>query len=768
MTATQEIAPPSGNSPGNDIADVLLQRRYLRKDPDGKVLETPREMYMRVANAIAAVGLRYGASPDDVQRQARIWCESMLEGKFLPNTPTLVNAGRPGGQLSACFVLRIGDSIAEIFEALGQMAVIQKSGGGTGFAFDELRPSGDLVASSGGTTTGPIAFMKVFDAASGAIQQGSHRRGANMAMMKVGHPDILVFINAKRDTHSLNNFNISVKVDDAFMDKLFHDREAAHVVENPRDKKRYVIPKGVSPASYRLQDLRPLEVGTDECYTVGDVWDMIVRNAHQTGEPGIGFIDRVNRDNPTPHVGTINATNPCGEQPLMNQESCNLGSLNVAGFVRPDGSDMDWPELAQAIDHAVRFLDNVIDANHWPLPQVKKMSCGNRKIGLGIMGLADALVLLGLRYDSDGAVAFAGRLGEFLREHAHRTSQELAEEKGCFPNWDGSVWQTERNKPMRNATCTTIAPTGSISIIARCSSGIEPIFRYAYKRRALDNSEFHQLHPLLERLGTSQGWLTDRMKTELMAGVDPKDLRQIPQDLRAVLVTAHEIAPEWHVAMQAALQANIDNAVSKTVNLPAEATMEDVDKVLRLAYERGCKGTTVYRDGSRPNQVISAGSESQPPIGAKSGPRPRPRVATGTTSKFRMGCGTLFVTVNKDDTGICEVFANLGKAGGCPSQSEATCRAVSAALRSGVDPSVMIDQLSGIRCLSAAVARKANKEVDVLSCPDAIARAIKEAMGVPDPEPASWFRRVCEECGRPMRREANCVVCDFCGESKCG
>lgn len=764
MSEKSPIETRTSESRQSDIAEELLKRRYLRKESSGQVVETADQMYMRVATAVADVDLRHGVSSDDVRRRAGTWYELMAEHKFLPNTPTLVNAGKPGGQLSACFVLRIGDSIAEIFETLGQMAAIQKSGGGTGFAFDELRPSGDLVASSGGTTTGPLAFMKIFDAATGGIQQGSHRRGANMALMRMSHPDILMFIHAKRNMGQLNNFNLSVKVDDAFMQRLLHDPNTPHIVVNPRDKRQYVIPRIVSPSSYRLQDLRPLEAGTDDCYTVADIWDMIVLNAHETGEPGVCFIDRVNRDNPTCHIGTINATNPCGEQPLLDGEGCNLGSLNVAAFVLADRSDVDWPELGRAIHQCVRFLDNVVDANSWPLARVREISCANRKIGLGIMGLADALVLLGMRYDSDEAIAFAGRLGEFLREHAHRASRELAEERGSFPNWEGSVWQTEHNTPMRNATCTTIAPTGSISIIAKCSSGIEPIFRYAYRRRALDNGEFIQFHPLLERLGSEQGWLSGRVRMELTAGVEPRDLRQIPQRVRDVLVTSHEIAPQWHVAMQAALQAYIDNAVSKTVNLPADATVEDVDRIFRLAYEQGCKGITVYRDSSRPEQVLS-GVHMSP---AKGEPRPRPRTTTGTTSKFRMGCGTLFVTVNKDEKGICEVFANLGKAGGCPSQSEATCRAVSAALRSGVDPVVMVDQLSGIRCLSAAVARKANREVQVLSCPDAIARAMKEAMGAADPGPLSAFRQVCQECGRPTRREANCVVCDYCGDSKCG
>jgi len=768
MNKTNPIETGPSQPNQTDIGAVLLKRRYLLKNAGGQVSETPEQMYTRVAAAIAGVDLRYGVSEDDVRRRADIWRDLMASGRFLPNTPTLVNAGKPNGQLSACFVLPVGDSITEIFEALGYMAAIQKAGGGTGFAFDQLRPSGDLVASSGGKTTGPIVFMGVFDIATGGIQQGSHRRGANIGLMSVSHPDIAMFINAKRNARALRNFNLSVKVENQFMNKLVRDRSTPHIVENPRDKRQYVIPRTINPTSYRLQDLTPIGADPGSCYSVGDVWDMIVRNAHATGEPGISYIDRVNEDNLTPNLGRINATNPCGEQPLLDYEACNLGSLNISKFVRPDRSGVDWLQLQEAISHTVRFLDNVIDANHWPLPQVKEISCGNRKIGLGIMGFADTLILLGMRYDSDEGIGFGRQLGEFLREHAHRSSQELAGEKGRFPNWEGSVWQTEHNKPMRNAACTTIAPTGSISLIAGCSSGIEPIFKHACMRRALDGSEFIQLHPLLERIGMEQGWLTEQVRAELMAGADPKDIHQVPRSLSEILVTAHDIAPAWHVYMQAALQVNIDNAVSKTANLTSNATVEDVDRVFRLAYNRRCKGITVYRDNSRPEQVLSALRGPGHRVEATPGPRPRPRVTTGTTSKFRMGCGTLFVTVNRDDEGVCEVFANLGKAGGCPSQSEATCRVVSTALRSGVDPEVVIDQLSGIRCLSAAVARKANKGVDVLSCPDAIARALKEAMGAADIGSTSPFRETCEECGRPMRWEANCAVCDYCGDSKCG
>jgi ribonucleoside-diphosphate reductase alpha chain len=494
---------------------------------------------------------------------------------------------------------------------------------------------------------------------------------------------------------------------------------------------------------------------------------MIVVNAHATGEPGVSFIDRVNEGNLTPQLGRINATNPCGEQPLLDYESCNLGSLNISRFVLPDGSDMDWQNLAMTTSHAVRFLDNVVDVNYWPVPQIGKVSLGNRKIGLGIMGFADALFLLGIRYDSDGAVSLAERLSQFVQEQAHQTSQELAAKRGCFPNWEGSAWDTDHHTPMRNAGCTTIAPTGSISIIAKCTGGIEPIYSLAYKRRALDGTEFVQVHPLLERIGVEQGWMTRKVRQVLISRAKVEEIRGIPRQIAEVLVTAHQVAPKWHVRIQAAFQSNVDNAVSKTVNLPADATVEGVEEVFQLAYRLGCKGVTVYRDSSRENQVFSATEGAAESDSAALGPRPRSRVTAGKTSKFRMGCGTLFVTVNRDDKGICEVFANLGKAGGCPAQSEATCRAVSAALRSGVDPRVMIDQLDRIRCLSAAVARKSNKGVDVLSCPDAIAKALQEALGRTEPSQEHWFAKKCPECGRNLRFESGCDVCD-CGYSNCG
>jgi ribonucleoside-diphosphate reductase alpha chain len=761
----KELAESGFSQP--DISQEVLKRRCLLKDRDGKVIETPEQMYMRVAKTIAEVESRYGVAEQAIQQLCEIFYKLMVNGKFLPNSPTLMNAGQPGGLLSACFVLPVNDSINEIFEAVRNTALIQKAGGGTGFAFDRLRPTGDIVASSGGTTSGPISFWRVISETTNAIQQGAHRRGANMGMMSVEHPDILKFIHAKQDMTSFNNFNISVKVTDAFMRSLRDNPDVPHVLTNPRTQHRYHIPRTVDLHSYRIQDLRSIGGDRTECYAVQDIWKMIVSNAHATGEPGVCYIDRVNEDNPTPSIGSINATNPCGEQPLLDFEACNLGSLNISKFVLPDGSDMNWNALGETVECAVRFLDDVIDATHWPIPEIRDISLGNRKIGLGVMGFADTLALLGIRYDSDDAVGFAERVGQLIRGAAHRASEKLAQQRGSFPNWQDSIWNTNRQIPMRNAACTTIAPTGSISIIAKCSSGIEPIYSLAYTRRVLDGAEFIQLHPLLERLGAEQGWMNERMRAELMSGSEPKEVSGIPLGLIDVLVTAHEIAPEWHVRIQAAFQSNIDNAVSKTVNLPASATVDDVSGVFRLAYELNCKGVTVYRDNSRRSQVLSVVEEVERSTEAPLGPRPRARITTGKTSKFRMGCGTLFVTVNKDDKGVCEVFANLGKAGGCPSQSEATCRVVSAALRSGVDPKVMIDQLGGIRCLSAAVARRSNQGVDVLSCPDAIARALEEALEGTNVTRQRTYVKKCPECGRSMRLESGCDVCE-CGYCRCG
>lgn len=749
------------------IQNKLLQQRYLLKDKNGKVVENKYQMFRRVANAVVQAEKSYKCPPETVKAIGQDFYDIMSKGLFLPNSPTLMNAGRKNAMLSACFVLPVQDSIEDIFGAVKATALIQRAGGGTGFAFDALRPTGDTVASSGGKTSGPISFWKVFAETTNAIQQGAHRRGANMAMMSVQHPDILKFINAKNDLEKFSNFNISVKITDEFMEELLDYPDVQHRVINPRTEKSYRLPKNIDIDSYTINDLIPTGKTDIPCYTTCEIWDMIIKNAHATGEPGICFIDRVNENNPTPNMGQIEATNPCGEQPLLDFESCNLGSIDISQFVLPSSDDINWQLLNSTIHTAVRFLDDIIDVNHYPILDIQSVTRSNRKIGLGIMGFADALILLGIRYNSDEAVNFAIILSEFIQKTAHQASEKLAWEKGRFINFNGSIWDKDNARPMRNASCTTIAPTGSISILAGCSSGIEPVFKFAYQRTALDGQKFIELHPLIEKIGADQGWLTEVVTKELFEGTNPADIHGIPEELASLMVNAHQVSPQCHVKIQAAFQAHIDNAVSKTVNLPTDAKPEDVDEIYKLAYKLGCKGITVYRDQSRDQQVFNSlknksdNSEIQPL-------KPRVQKTTGQTTKYRMGCGTLFVTVNKDENGLCEVFANLGKAGGCPSQSEATCRAVSAALRSGVRPEVLIEQLKGIRCLSTIAGRKTNKDIDVLSCPDAIAIAIQEAMGHSDEYKETPSQYKCPDCSYLLRKETGCNVCDNCGFSKCG
>ncbi len=757
---------------GSDLRSQLLARRYLMKDSQGRVIETPTQMFLRVARAVAYAEKGYGASEQQVAAMARRLYRLMAGGLFLPNSPTLMNAGRPQGLLSACFVLPIEDSIEGIFDSVACTARIQKAGGGTGFSFDSLRPTGDLVSSSGGKTSGPISFLRVFAQTTEAVQQGAHRRGASMGMMSIQHPDILKFIHAKQDTSAFCNFNLSVKLPDAFMAALRDAPDEPHVVINRRSERAYVIPKAVDVQNYAIQDLLPADQPQGRCFTRRDLWDLIVSNAHTSGEPGICFIDRINESNPTPHVGNIEATNPCGEQPLLPYEACNLGSINLAKCVRRDRSEINWAKLDYVTEMAVRFLDDVIDVNYYPDRRIREITLGNRKIGLGVMGFADCLILMSIRYDSEDAVNLASQISEFIQRRAHAASRQLAESRGVFPNWSGSVWDTRAHTSTRNASCTTIAPTGSISLIAECSGGIEPLYGLVSRRRALEGNEFVLIHPLLEKLGVSEGWMTEEVRQALFGGTHPMQIPGIPEGTARLLVTAHEVAPEWHVRMQAAFQANTDNAVSKTVNLPPQASVADVETVFRLAYELRCKGITVYRDGSRSGQTLSkAHLVSDPTNTHGETARPRSRVTTGATTKFKMGCGTLFVTVNRDDRGLCEVFANLGKAGGCPAQSEATCRTISTALRAGVDPHELSEQLRGIRCLSTVSARNNGKQVDVQSCPDAIARAMREALSG-DSESAKPSAiptgRLCPWCRSVMRRESGCFVCDRCLHSSCG
>ena len=1087
-----------------DNARVVLERRYLRKDDQGRPIETPEEMLRRVASAVAASERLYGG---EAQRWAERFYEAMAGLVFLPNSPTLMNAGRSLGQLAACFVLPVEDSIESIFEAVKHTAVIHKSGGGTGFSFSRIRPARDMVKTTHGVSSGPVSFMTIFDTATETIKQGGTRRGANMGMLRIDHPDIEEFITAKLDEKRLNNFNISVAVTDAFMEALRSGGEFALV--NPRTGE-VVRREGAA----RL-------------------FDLIVTSAWRSGEPGVVFIDTVNRANPTPQLGDIEATNPCvtgdtwvmtaegprqaasllarpvtlvtggqehrsaeagffstgvkpvfrlktregyslrltanhkvlraaaftryrlatewvearelspgdllvlndhrglsawpgryglaegylvglllgdgtlkrdkavlsfwpratavgaggqarpgvmeaaaafaaelphrsdfsgwvavpdrgeqrlslaalkaichdlgmgpghkritpvveegssefyrgllgglfdadgsvqgsrakgvsvrlsqsdlatlqavqrmllrlgiasaiyerrrpegqtplpdshggaraypvkaqhelvvsgenlarfeeligfrdeekaarlraqlsgyrrrlnrerfvarfeallpdgeeevydvqvpghnrfdagglvvhncGEQPLLPYESCTLGSIDLGKLAK--GGEVDWERLAEMVRLGVRFLDDVVDANRYPLPEIERMSKGNRKIGLGIMGFADLLIQLGIPYNSEAALAKAEELMAAIEAEAVKASQELARERGNFPNFPGSVFERRGEKLRRNATVTTIAPTGTISIIAGASSGIEPLFAVSYVRRVLGGEELVEVHPVFRRMAEEHGFYSPELMRRIAENGSIQHLTDIPEEVRRVFITSHDVSPEWHVRIQAAFQRHTDNAVSKTINFPREATVEDVRRAYLLAYELGCKGITVYRDGSREEQVLSTGKRRK-----QVGPRPRPPMTTGTTQRISTGCGKLYVTINRDEQGICEVFAQMGKTGGCAaSQIEAIGRLTSLALRSGVKTESIIKQLAGIRCPQPAW----NNGKLVLSCADAISRVLSQQAGIsaPQPKPASGLvLGTCPDCGGPLLHEGGCITCRECGFSRC-
>jgi len=587
----------------SDNALVTLHSRYLMKDPDGNVLETPVQLFKRVAQHVAAAEQRYGDS-SAVEQAAAAFHAAMASGKFLPNSPTLMNAGRRVAMLSACFVLPIEDSVEGIFEAVKNAAIIQKAGGGTGFSFDRLRPTGDYVASSGGRTSGPISFWRVFCQATRAIQQGAFRRGANMGMMSVDHPDILKFITAKSDLAEFENFNISVKVTDKFMADLRSSGSSPHIVVNPRTGQQYHLPKTLDIKDYSLGDLIPVG-GTPPAGVYGraGIWNLIISGAWATGEPGVCFIDRVNDDNPTPKLGRVEATNPCGEQPLLDYEACNLGSIDISKFVT-DGR-LNEPALREMIRLAVRFLDDVIDVSDFALPQVAAICQGNRKIGLGIMGLADAMFLLGIKYDSEDGIMFGRRIAAILTEEAFAASRALAERRGPFPNWPDSTW-AQRGRKMRNAAVTTVAPTGTLSILAGCSGGIEPVFALAFHRYVMGKRLLEVNAPFKHRAQQQSFW-SEELANRLASGQRLSQLGCADPETLRVFVTAHEIDPSWHVRMQAAFQDYIDGAISKTINLPNGASAADVDRIYQQAFDLRCKGVTVYRDGCRRGQPMATG-----------------------------------------------------------------------------------------------------------------------------------------------------------------
>lgn len=609
----------------------VLRARYLEKDETGACTEGPESLFERVAETMAAVESKYGANQACRSEWKTRFQRLMTSRRFMPNSPTLMNAGRSMGMLSACFVLPVPDSIDGIFDSIKHTALIQKAGGGTGFAFDQLRPTGDFIKSSGGTTSGPISFWRAFSEATNAIQQGAFRRGANMGMMYIHHPDILKFLHAKQDLSQFTNYNISVKITDEWMEAFLRDPNSPHLTRNPRNGQEFYIPRDVVIRDYGVRDLIRAESydGVTPVYSRQDLWDIIVKHAWQTGEPGVVFIDRINESNPTPHVGRIEATNPCGEQPLLPYEACNLGSINLGLFVKNEctpAAEIDWEALRDTVHESIRFLDNVIDANNYPLEQIHDICTANRKIGLGIMGFADALYKLGVAYNSDEGVAWGERLMKFVNDESHNYSEKLAIERGNFPNWANSHWDTKYHRPMRNSCSTTVAPTGTISIIADCSGGIEPMFSLAFFRNVLKGQDegkapMIEINKTFEIVARERGFFSEGLMDRIAKEGTLAHIDGIPEDVKRVFVCAHDIQPEWHVRMQAAFQRHCDSSISKTINFAHDATSNDVEKIYRDAYALRCKGVTVYRDGCRSSQPMAlANSEDKHKSAGQSDP----------------------------------------------------------------------------------------------------------------------------------------------------
>ncbi|MBW2988411.1 ribonucleotide-diphosphate reductase subunit alpha [Candidatus Woesearchaeota archaeon] len=742
----------------------VLESRYLMRDGRGRIIETPTQLFTRVAVDIALASKEYG---EDWEKDAQEFYNMLTSFEFIPNSPTLMNAGTEMGQLSACFVLPIEDDMASIFEAVKNTALVHKSGGGTGFSFSRLRPAGDIVKTTGGIASGPVSFMRVFDQATETIKQGGKRRGANMGVLSVHHPDIMEFITCKRVEGEFSNFNISVGLTKEFMEALRKDHE--YELINPRSRK--VVKK----------------------LKASEVFNKIVKMAWLNGEPGVLFMDKINEANPTPELGEIEATNPCGEQPLLPFESCNLGHINLTKVLKgEDGrAVIDFEKLDQIVAKAVKFLDNVIDRNRYPIPEIEQMTKGNRKIGLGITGFHEMLIKMGVSYNSKAAIKIAERVMRFIQQRGKHYSTQLAKSRGNFPNWEKSIFAGKT--PMRNATVTTIAPTGTTSIIANTSQGIEPLFSVAYHRNVKQSLGKHlfEVNSLFLEMAKRHGFYSKELMEKIAQKPSIQDIDEIPKRVRELFVTAHDIPPEQHIRIQAAFQKYTDNAVSKTVNFPNNATKEDIRKVYLLAYELGCKGVTVYRDGSRKFQILSTkkleyGKPELPLV-----PKKRPLITRGATIEMRTGCDSLYVTINEDEEGKpFETFAQMGKSGGCiASFTEAIGRLISLALRSGIEPRFIIKQLRGIRCPRPIVAVGGT----VTSCADAIGKALEmfikgeanakqtkihtfSGKGSEESEKKSPQETIiknglapeCPECGAMLSIVEGCIVCRNCGYSQCG
>ncbi|WP_290919818.1 vitamin B12-dependent ribonucleotide reductase [Halodesulfovibrio sp.] len=730
----------------NDNAEIVLARRYYRKDLEGNPTEDATKLFWRVAFAIAAEESKYENTTVSPDTLAKDFYTMMANMEFLPNSPTLMNAGTPLGQLAACFVLPVGDSIEEIFDAVKHAAMIHKSGGGTGFSFSRLRPKDSRVGSTGGVASGPVSFLRIFNTATEQIKQGGTRRGANMGILRIDHPDVMEFIRAKEREGEFNNFNFSVALTEDFM----------KAVEAGDD--------------YDLID--PHNQHVISTLNAREVFEILVQKAWEKGDPGIVFLDRINRDNPTPDLGEIESTNPCGEQPLLPYEACNLGSINLNVMVHTDDEGIitvDWDKLRRVVHLSVRFLDNVIDASRYPLDRITEMVRTNRKIGLGIMGWADMLFQLNIPYNSQEALNLAEKVMEFIQAEGRAASKQLAKERGPFPAYEKSIFGERDLGPYRNATVTTIAPTGTLSILAGCSSGIEPLFALSFARHVMDGDKLVETNPFFKAALEDRGCYSEKLMDVITEKGTIADIDYLPEELRKVYVTAMDIEAEYHLKMQAAFQKYTDNAVSKTVNVPKEATVDDIRSIYWMAYEQGCKGVTVYRDGSLQSQVLC--TEGSKPEESSANTRlkvDRPEIVYGFTQKVETGLGVLYVTINEIDGKPFELFTTIGKSGrSITAKAEAIGRLVSLALRAGIEPIDIVRQLKGIGGEHPVFQKKGL----LLSIPDAIAwilenRYLKSSVSVHSSN--GLTKQLCPECGDELVFEEGCNKCYSCGFTKCG
>jgi ribonucleoside-diphosphate reductase alpha chain len=785
---------------------AVLGRRYLKKDPEtGEVIETPRQIFWRVATHIAKAELKFkGGSPERALAVAAEFYELMATCRFMPNSPTLMNSGREMGMLSACFVLPVEDSIDGIFDSIKATALIQKAGGGTGFSFSRLRPQGDLVRSSGGTTEGPLSFIQVFSKATDAIQQGAFRRGANMGILRIDHPDVVKFITFKDDLSRLQNYNISVTVTDRFLNELKNDPSTIHQVQNPRTKEWKKAAKVDAEGE-----------PTAEFWSVGELWDMIVEHAWRTGEPGVVFIDRINERNPIKNVGLIEATNPCGEQPLHPYDSCNLGSINLGPLVKGKGAEarFDWDEYKTIVHATTRFLDNVIEVNRYPLPQIDQMSKTTRRIGLGVMGFADALYKLGISYNSEEGTAFGEQVMKVLNDESHLASEQLAEERGVFPAWHGSDWQKEGRR-LRNSYTTTVAPTGTISIIANCSGGIEPMFSLAFIRQVMKDTKgnptlLKECNYVFERMAKERGFWSEDLLDEILDQGSLAAIDTIPEDVKRVFVTARDITPDWHMRMQAAFQRHCDASISKTINFPHDATVDDIREIYDLAIDLDVKGVTVYRDGCRDVQPMALRKKAVPPAIAQAAapavaaafvelkPIRLPEIMPSLRIRQMTPFGNMHVKVSVEPLSgrEREVFAQLGKGGDVAnSDLEAICRILSLWLRANGSLDMALRQLAGIgssltvptkdgrimsladglaRALNRYIAAKKEYGLEALLLGRVGANELSDMQAAEAAKPTvsrrgeTEYKLKCPGCQGVLSFEEGCVKCHGCGYSQC-